>query len=243
MRTAVRLLLTLGLLAGCSRHSAASPPSTIHPHATAPITGQAVAWTKDGRLVVLDAVTRVELRQLGTASLTEDGSAPGVNVSADGRIAAVWWADRDAECGERLAVVPVDGSHPLAPIGTGFDAAFSPDGKVLAWHQLTGPQCSAQAFMVRTLADPQKAQRLPIPATVAAPRHGVGPWWQANGARVVYQRPTLRPTYLAFDVSGGTSTSLDIACVDWFRTPLPDLPVGEFLAVALPTPVVSPGSC
>ena len=114
----------------------ATAAPTTAPLATAPTA--IVAVTVDGRLVVLDAATGAELRQLADLGDPRGGGAEGpgpnhvttVSVTPDGSTA---YFDSCCEpAAGMIFSVPTDGSRPPEPLTNGLGPAVSPDGRSLA---------------------------------------------------------------------------------------------------------------
>jgi hypothetical protein len=203
--------------------STAAPPGT-------PSSSIRVAWTKDGRLVVIDSATGTEGAELGRVQVgTTEGQAPaagplGVIVTPDARTAIVWWRDTEPGCGFHVGTVRTDGSGPVITIGHGFDVVLSPDGTKVAWHEIA-TSCTSQALVVHALADGTQ-QRVEIPSTINGYQFNIGPFWQNDNRTIVYQPPTLRPVYRAFDAvsmtQAGPVVHVEAACVDTLHRPTVD---------------------
>ena len=116
---------TSSVITGPPPAPATTSPNTLHPLAES----QIVAWTRLGRLVVLDANGH-ELRQLAKIRAGQVGVGPSaVVLTPDRTQALVTWEVAEPGCFSRIGVVPVDGSAPLALWGEGTAPSFSPDGQ------------------------------------------------------------------------------------------------------------------
>ena len=162
-----------------------APPSTAAPTTVPPVAAATtiVAVTVDGRLVVLDAATGAELRELANLGDPRGGGAEGpgpnhvttVGVSPDGSTA---YYDSCCEPAAGLvSVIPTDGSREPESINPGLGPAVSPDGRFLAYTAIN-------AVVVRDLATGQE-QVFTDPAYDESPLFGELTWsW--DGTKLYY---------------------------------------------------------
>ena len=185
-----------------------APPATAAP-TTAPPAAAAttiVAVTVDGRLVVLDAATGAELRELANLGDPRGGGAEGpgpnhvttVSVSPDGSTA---YYDSCCEPAAGLvSVIPTDGSTEPEPVNPGLGPAVSPDGRFLAYTAIN-------AVVVRDLTTGQE-QVFTDPAYDESPLFGEVTW-SRDGTKLYY----------AWERQGAGSTDATASLVELTVTP------------------------
>lgn len=138
---------------------------------------QIVAWTRTGRLLVLDASGH-EVRQLAKIRAGQIGVGPSnVVLTPDRTQAIVSWEVGEPGCFFQIGMVPVDGSGSLATWGEGTSASFSPDGARVAWREVQGPDCTGQAIVIRDLASGRERR---ISVNDRSGYIPAGPWWRDN---------------------------------------------------------------
>jgi hypothetical protein len=153
--------------------------TTLHPL----VESQILAWTRDGRLVVLDANGRT-LRQLAKIRAGQIGVGPSnVVLTPDRTQAIVSWEVGEPGCFFRIGMVPVDGSAPLAAWGEGTSPSFSPDGRRVAWREVNNADCVPQAIVVRDLASGLERR---IDVNDRSGYSPAGPWWQSDSRTVLF---------------------------------------------------------
>jgi hypothetical protein len=184
-----------------------APPATATP--TAPpgaATTTIVAVTDDGRLVVLDAATGAELRELANLGDPRGGGAEGpgpnhvttVSVSPDGSTA---YYDSCCEPAAGLvSVIPTDGTREAEAINPGLGPTVSPDGRFLAYTAIN-------AVVVRDLTTGQE-QVFTEPAYDESPLFGEVTW-SRDGTKLYY----------AWERQGAVSTDAIASLVELTVTP------------------------
>lgn len=188
------------------------PPSTTTPAApsTTVVSGTPptviVAVTVDGRLVVLDAMTGAELRQLADLGDPRGGGAEGPGPNSVTQISVTpdhTMAYFDSCCepaAGMIFAVPVDGSAPPEPLTNGLGPAVSPDGRYLAYTAIN-------AVVVRDLQTGEE-RTFTDPAYDETPLFG-DVTWSADGTRIYYpwQRANqdgFVSSLIELDVAAGT---------------------------------------
>lgn len=136
---------------------------------------QIVAWTQKGKLVVLDVRTGHEVRQLTSVPVNVGTGPSGVLLTPDRTKAIVWWSTAEPGCFDELGMIRVDGRRSMEPLGQGTAPTLSPDGRRLAWREITDPDCVPQALVIRELATGAE-RRINVSSQAGySPR---GPWWK-----------------------------------------------------------------
>ena len=148
-------------------------PSTLHALAES----QILAWTRNGRLLVLDSNGH-ELRQLAKIPAGQIGVGPSnVVLTPDRTQAIVSWEVGEPGCFFRIGSVPVDGSSSLTEWGEGTAPSFSPDGRRVAWREVKSSECTDQAIVIRDLASGHERR---IRVDDRSGYSSAGPWWRDN---------------------------------------------------------------
>jgi hypothetical protein len=170
---------------GSSHHQATRPSGTTPTSASTPTTfagtslptSQILAWTQKGQLVVLDVRDGHEMRQLTTVPVNIGTGPSGVLLTPDRTQAIIWWSTAEPGCFEQLGMIRIDGSGGTKSLGKGTAPTLSPDGRRLAWREITDPDCANQSLVIRDLATGAERRIDASGQSGYSPR---GPWWKDN---------------------------------------------------------------
>lgn len=158
----------------------------------------AVAVTDDGRVVVLDANSGQEVRELLAGVRTDDPAKNDIAVTPDQRDAYVALPRQESGGDDHIVRAPVAGGDAEIVVTGGSSPAVSPDGSTLAYVTLVGepPGLSEPRLVLRNLVTDEEVQF----TGRDQPFHSIADVaWTADGDEVVFTAGEINTGVYAID--------------------------------------------